>query len=983
MTPDQPTRSVPAGPAHTASAADPAVTTGGDDPPAPTPPPASSDRYMLGPEIARGGMGAVYRATDTVLNREVAVKVLLEKYGPASGAARRFADEARITGQLQHPGIPPVHDLGVLPDGRPFLAMKLIKGRTLDAILAALREGEAPAEPSVDFLPSPGGGGAGGGVPEKRPNPPAPFPGKEGGERHGSAGASPSQKTNALNLLAVFESICHAIAYAHAHHVIHRDLKPANVMVGSFGEVQVMDWGLAKVLGERPGVSRPSDGETAAGTEILSLRDSDGSFTQAGSVLGTPAFMPPEQAVGAVGKVDERSDVFGLGAILAVILTGVPPFAASSAETTRVKAAQGDVADCLARLDASGAEPELVALCKRCLAPKPADRPANANEVARAVTGLRSQSEERAKVAELERTKADVQAAEQRKRRRTVVAAATALTLVLGLGVVGTAIGFWRASEQRETAERATRAEADQRRTVETQRDEIADREKQVAAQKKIAEGRLRVYQKAVDRFVNEAPNIIEGHPLGSAPLRELIELGGTLLREVQGTVDDSGLAVRGEMSSILRLAQLARSEGRTAEAEKHYAAAFKMAEDLLRTTTPEEKGKNTGNLALLIGQRAAVIRTNAETQAGYADKAKARGLFAEAVKMHDEAIALFHRVAAEPDMRDIHVGEARCWLAGAYYELAEAHRISAAAFESGAERRAAWEAALAAATRAEDHFAAGLATGWNERGMDRTRMRQAFAVWERATAAEKLDRLDEADAAFQRAFDLFTALVRAIPRNMLFRIHFSRLAVEYGDFLVFRMKDAKRAAVPYEAAVDQARRLGKPTELSRYADQIGGNEYRAGIAALYSGDPVRARELFLRSVANREEQLREAIRVSSERSPYTLNPRIRLMFSQARAGDHIPAAAYAAELRETFPKDVSRLNYAAQGFSICSAVTDSSDEAAGYTDRAFEALERAVELGYDNVTELEADPDYEPIRGDARFGPLLERTKANAKHKP
>ena len=106
-------------------------------------------------------------------------------------------------------------------------------------------------------------------------------------------------------------------AYAHAHGVIHRDLKPANVMVGAFGEVQVMDWGLAKVLGGRRPAGGPTRTTTAAGREIQSLRDSDGSFTQAGSVLGTPAYMPPEQAVGAVDQVDARSDVFGLGAILA------------------------------------------------------------------------------------------------------------------------------------------------------------------------------------------------------------------------------------------------------------------------------------------------------------------------------------------------------------------------------------------------------------------------------------------------------------------------------------------------------------------------------------------------------------------------------------------------------------------------------------------------------------------------------------------
>jgi tetratricopeptide (TPR) repeat protein len=353
-------------------------------------PPASPPGYELRDEVGRGGMGVVYRARDTALDRDVAVKLLAERYPADSPAAQRFLSEARITGQLQHPGIPAVHQVGTLADGRPFLAMKLIKGSTLEALL------------------------------KQRADPAA--------ERG--------------RLLAIFEALCQAVGYAHAHHVIHRDLKPSNVMVGAFGEVQVMDWGLAKVLGEEPPATALAAEQTRAWTEVSPTPETE-SHTQAGSLVGTPAFIPPEQALGELEKVDERADVFGLGALLAVILTGKPPYVGETFESVRVQAVRGKLQDCFARLDASGAEPELVALCKQCLAFEPADRPADAGAVAQAVAGLRAAADERARRAELERVQAlgeqataAARSAEQRKRRRLALGAAALLVAAAVAGLM-------------------------------------------------------------------------------------------------------------------------------------------------------------------------------------------------------------------------------------------------------------------------------------------------------------------------------------------------------------------------------------------------------------------------------------------------------------------------------------------------------------------------------------------------------------------
>jgi serine/threonine-protein kinase len=262
--------------------------------------------------------------------------------------------------------------------------------------------------------------------------------------------ARPDPAAERGRFVAVFEAVCQAVAYAHSRGVIHRDLKPANVMVGAFGEVQVMDWGLAKDLAAaRTVADDPAE-------VCLGERDS-GQLTQAGTVLGTPAYVPPEQAVGAVGAIDARSDVFGLGAVLAVILTGRPPFDAGSALED---AARGDLRECFARLDACAAEPGLVALAKRCLNPTPADRPRDAGEVAAEVARLRAEADERARRADAERARAEAETREQFRRRKLQAALGLSFTAL----VVLAGAGLWWHQEQRRAFEAdrlARRAEAE------------------------------------------------------------------------------------------------------------------------------------------------------------------------------------------------------------------------------------------------------------------------------------------------------------------------------------------------------------------------------------------------------------------------------------------------------------------------------------------------------------------------------------------
>jgi hypothetical protein len=213
-------------------------------------------RYEILEVIGRGGMSTVHRARDRVLDRDVAVKVLDEPLADPV-LAGRLESEARVLARLEHPAIVPVHDLGVLPDRRPYYVMKLVRGRDLAAAVAA--------EPSL----------------------------------HGR--------------LRLFERICEAVAFAHARGVVHRDLKPSNVMVGAFGEVLVLDWGLAKLRTTRDAPVAAS-GVSASGSAGIGEPDGREPRTAAGAVLGTPGYMAPEQLAGE--PVDERTDVYALGVLL-------------------------------------------------------------------------------------------------------------------------------------------------------------------------------------------------------------------------------------------------------------------------------------------------------------------------------------------------------------------------------------------------------------------------------------------------------------------------------------------------------------------------------------------------------------------------------------------------------------------------------------------------------------------------------------------
>lgn len=403
----------------------------------PSDPDSSMSRYELLEEVGQGAIGVVYRGRDRVLGRQLAVKVLREAYHENAEARSRFKSEARVGSQLQHPAIVPVYELGAWSDQRPFITMKLVEGHTLAALL------QGRGDPGQD-LP---------------------------------------------RILGIFEQVCQAIAYAHARGIVHRDLKPANIMVGTFGEVQVMDWGFAKQMqsddcrlqteiATPPSIRNPNDGPGSASAGARSTSAVAGfpdpatnptGVTASGAMMGTPAYMPPEQARGETALIDRRADVFALGAMLCEILTGSAPYVGGIADEVCHKAAAGDLREAHERLDTCAADHALKDLAKRCLVAERGSRPPDAGAVVREMTAYLTSAQERLRQAQLEQAAAEARAqeasakaqAERRARRLTLGLAAAVLLLILGAATApGVGYVLVRAEQKETEAARQAALEA-------------------------------------------------------------------------------------------------------------------------------------------------------------------------------------------------------------------------------------------------------------------------------------------------------------------------------------------------------------------------------------------------------------------------------------------------------------------------------------------------------------------------------------------
>ena len=401
-------------------------------------------RYDILDVLGRGGMGVVLRALDRELDRSVAIKVIREDI-KAPHLVERFITEARITSQLEHPGIVPVYDFGLTRTGRAWMSMRLVEGRQLKEVL------------------------------------------EEGTQ-------------DQLRLVQVVQKVASAVACAHDRGVLHRDLKPSNVMIGRFGEVQVMDWGLARVHSDVEATERPVTG-TPHGLE-----------TSAGSVVGSWPYMAPEQARPERDKIGPPTDVFALGVLLHTVLTGRGPYDDLKGDELKEAVRRADPARFQEIL--RDTEPELQDLTLRCLAEDPRSRPTNASMVATELDTWIQHTEEQRAQADLRAVQAAAELHHEKRLRKTSLLAAAVVLISIALAA------FTYISKQRENEDRSRRAETNIA-TSEAEAEEHAQRARSATPEASLAHWTraLAAAQRAID--LSEGAEVSAGTVSRVAALKE------------------------------------------------------------------------------------------------------------------------------------------------------------------------------------------------------------------------------------------------------------------------------------------------------------------------------------------------------------------------------------------------------------------------------------------------------------------------------
>jgi serine/threonine-protein kinase len=605
-------------------------------------------RFRILRPHAQGGLGVVSVALDEELHREVALKEIRERYASDEQPRLRFLLEAEITGGLEHPGIVPVYGLGHHPDGRPFYAMRFVRGESLKEAVARFH-----GEPGRVSAGSPGEPGrvSAGSIKKTRGANATPLaesgePGRvSAGSIKNTRGANATPLANGATPLALrrllsrFLDVCNAIAYAHSRGVLHRDIKPGNILLGPYGETLVVDWGLAKIVGR----DEPATGDLSADPTLRPPSASGTGETVPGTAMGTPAYMSPEQAEGRLDLLGPASDVYSLGATLYAVLTGCAPIDGGDAAEVLRKVQRGEFTR--PRVVNASIPKPLEAICLKAMALKPADRYATPRALAE----------------DIEHWLADEPVSAYRepwpdwvrrwsRRHRTMV---TSVAAVLVLAVISS-VGFAAVvtGKNRELARQTQRAESREKMAIDAVkrfRDALVE-EPMLKSNKALEALRKRLLKEplAFFRLLREQlQGDQETRPEALARLAEAVHDYAHVSQEI-GDIEDS---LRSHVDSLAILEKLAREQPVKADYQRGLATIESCRANMLSTTGHPDQALKLHGKALAIRERLA--RKNPSITAFESDLAGSHydiGLLQSATGHPDQALESYGKALAIQD---------------------------------------------------------------------------------------------------------------------------------------------------------------------------------------------------------------------------------------------------------------------------------------------------------------------------------------------
>jgi serine/threonine protein kinase/tetratricopeptide (TPR) repeat protein len=900
--------------------------------------PGTRTRYTLSRLHAQGGIGQVWLARDDSLGRDVALKELRPERATDPALWARFLKEAQITGQLEHPGIVPIYELGRMPGNeQPFYTMRFVRGRTLTEAIRFYHERRQRDE------------------------------------------AGPLEMRE---LLTAFVGVCNAVAYAHSRGVIHRDLKPSNVVLGDYGEVMVLDWGLAKVVGSaEPVASTPTGG--AMTPPPVRLPDSqapaaDPGMTHAGQLLGTPAYMAPEQADGRLDLLDARTDVYGLGAILYELLTGTTPFRGESTEDVlqRIRHEPAPRPTLLVR----GTPPALEAICLKAMTKAPAERYASASAVAKEVQRWLGDEPVEAYPDPL-----SVRVGRLLRRYRTVAASAVVLLFSITVTVSIAMVLLGQAYAQRAVALQNARDKAESEAVARAQ----AEKSRGLAIQ---------ALSTLVDKVQENIRDTGGMRPLRQALLREAL----TGLTDIATELKDEAQAERHLATAYQHMSSINVELGDSVKAREYVQLSVDINERLAKANphSPRDLTRlgitlsTSARHALAMGGDVTVPRIQLRRALELFDAAEAEAarmntdpprMDREAQEWHDPNAIERHRAYALDHLGEIdqRVGDLKS---------AKQHFLQALAIY---QRGMADVPPLAASVT-------GLLAGNPELGLFRAVSRIGaqpelgtafFTCIDNVTRSLNLlgeVAIREGDVEtmhrnFLRSLELTRTVRRLDPGGLKFRWTLVTNTGRHGE-LCIATNELDKAEEYCRAALRLARDLRDIDPGSPEHDlQVSLQHYRLGVVADKMGDRDRALAHFNECLRVRQNLVRWR--------PRNENYRKQVMLVLPRLGEHKEATDLAAQMRRRVAKDSPELVEIAAVYAMCipevgrgkapEALTESEKGLRKqYADTFLAILRDLVAQGFSDWGYLQIEVDFDGIRANPEFQALIAKLKLDSNKK-